>query len=152
MAIETVLLPVGPSDVGRVDRLVEETIDVADPTGATVVLAHVFTDDEFQAALSDLSLDPDAEGATPDQVAGRHSTIREIAASLDEAGVRFEIRGGVGPHGERIVELAEAADADLVFVGGRRRSPAGKVVFGSTAQEVMLTAPCPVVFVRSDTE
>lgn len=33
-------------------------------------------------------------------------------------------------------------------VGGRSRTPAGKVVFGSTAQAILLDAPCPVTFVR----
>jgi nucleotide-binding universal stress UspA family protein len=52
--------------------------------------------------------------------------------------------------GEAIVSLASDADTDLAVVGGRRRSPTGKAVFGSTAQTVLLSAPCPVTFVRSD--
>ncbi|PSP66736.1 universal stress protein, partial [Halobacteriales archaeon QH_6_68_27] len=48
------------------------------------------------------------------------------------------------------VGLAAETDADLVVVGGRKRSPAGKAVFGSTAQEVMLESPCPVTFVRNE--
>jgi nucleotide-binding universal stress UspA family protein len=47
-----------------------------------------------------------------------------------------------------VVALAEELDADLVIVGGRTRSPAGKAVFGSTAQEILLESPCPVTFVR----
>ncbi|MFB6271186.1 MAG: universal stress protein, partial [Halobacterium sp.] len=43
MAIENVLLAVGPSDDERIDPLAETTTDIAGPTGATVTLAHVFT-------------------------------------------------------------------------------------------------------------
>jgi nucleotide-binding universal stress UspA family protein len=46
--------------------------------------------------------------------------------------------------------VARDVDADMVVTGGRKRSPAGKAVFGSTAQKVLMNAPCPVTFVRSE--
>lgn len=152
MAINTILLAVGPSDADRIERLAEETIDVAGPTGATVVLAHVFTQSEYDEAVENLDFDRTRDEVNVDTVANRHSSIRALAKALDAATINYEIRGAVGSHGEQIVDLAEASDADRVIVGGRRRSPAGKAVFGSTAQEVMLSAPCPVTFVRSDTK
>jgi nucleotide-binding universal stress UspA family protein len=85
-------------------------------------------------------------------VARRYSPVRELVALLDEAGVDSEVRGAVGDYGESVVALAEDLDTDLVVVGGRKRSPTGKAVFGSVAQEVMLSAPCPVTFVRADTK
>ncbi|SFR34973.1 universal stress protein [Halogeometricum limi] len=152
MAIETILLAVGPGDEERLDRLAEETIDVAGPTGARVVLGHVFTREEYDTAVDNLDFDTTADEVTADDVATRHSTTRDLAAKLDAADVDYEIRGSVGDHGESIVELAKDVDADRVLVGGRKRSPTGKAVFGSVAQEVMLSAPCPVTFVRSDTK
>lgn len=149
MALETILLAVGPGDADRTERLADAVVEVAAPTGATVVLAHVFTDEEYDEVLDHLDSDPMGE-TTPDEVAGRHATIRELARAFDEAGVDYAVRGRVGPHGESIVDLAEEVDADRVVVGGRKRSPTGKAVFGSTAQTVMLNAPCPVTFVRSD--
>jgi nucleotide-binding universal stress UspA family protein len=152
MAIETILLAVGPSDADRVARLAEETADIAGPTGAEVVLLHVFTRDEYDETLSNLDFDTRATEVSPDDVASRHRSVRTLQTSMDDAGIDFEVRGNVGEHGAGIVEVAEEVDADLVVVGGRRRSPAGKAVFGSTAQEVMLEAPCPVMFVRADTK
>ena len=146
------LLAVGPEDADRAQRLAEETIDVAGPTGATVFLAHVFTRDEYQNATGDLDFDMAASEVTPNDVAQRHSTVRDLTREMDAAGVEYQIRGEVGAHGERIVDLAKAVDADRVVVGGRKRSPTGKAVFGSTAQEVMLSSPCPVTFVRADTK
>jgi nucleotide-binding universal stress UspA family protein len=66
--------------------------------------------------------------------------------------VDYEIRGAVGDYSEQVVSVAEALEADLVLVGGRKRSPTGKAVFGSVAQEILLSAPCPVTFVRADTK
>ena len=149
MALETVLLAVGPGDRDRAEKLARTAGDIAGPAGANVVLAHVFTDEEYDITLGNLRVD-NADSITPNEVARRHATIRSIGGILDEAGVEYEIRGAVGEHGEQIVDLAKSEDADLVIVGGRKRSPTGKAVFGSTAQEVMLSAPCPVTFVRDD--
>lgn len=151
MALEAVLLAVGPGDADRTERLVEETIDIAGPSDATVILGHVFTDEEYVESLDRLGFDTTAGDVSPDDVAGRHATIRELINQLEEAGIEHAVGGAVGSHGESIVGLAEKADADLVIVGGRQRSPAGKAVFGSTAQEMMLSAPCPVTFVRDGT-
>ena len=50
--------------------------------------------------------------------------------------------------GEDLVQLAEEQKADEIIIGVRRRSKVGKLLFGSTAQYVILSAPCPVVSVR----
>lgn len=50
--------------------------------------------------------------------------------------------------GEDLVRIAEEHQADEVIIGVRRRSKVGKIIFGSTAQFVVLNAPCPVVTVK----
>ncbi|ADJ16400.1 universal stress protein [Halalkalicoccus jeotgali] len=147
MAIETIVLAIGQEDEDRAKRLAETAIEVADPTGAHVVLSHVFSDQEFDEVIDRLDFDA-SENPDPSAVAARHVTTRTVAQSLDATDVDYEIRGSVGDRGEAIVELAKAVEADRIIVGGRRRSPTGKAVFGSTAQEVLLSAPCPVTFVR----
>ncbi|MDF9744540.1 universal stress protein [Natrinema salsiterrestre] len=150
MTLKTVLLAVGPGDADRSEQLAEAVLEVAKPADATVVLAHVFTDDEYGEVLDRLEFDRTVDEIDPDAVAGRHSTIQDLQAILDEHDVDYEVRGAVGEHGPSIVDLATSTGADRVVVGGRRRSPTGKAVFGSTAQEVLLSAPCPVTFVRHD--
>lgn len=49
---------------------------------------------------------------------------------------------------EEILAVAEARRADLIVIGLRRRSPVGKLLLGSTAQRVLLDAPCPVLAVK----
>ena len=153
MSLETVLLAVGESDKGRIDPLAETAADIAGPAGATVVLAHVFTGEEYETARSDLDFDPASE-ATPDDVAKRYATIRKLGNAMEAAGVDFTWHGRLtdddDSQGEVVVDLAAELDADLVIIGGRKRSPAGKAVFGSTAQEILLEASCPVTFVRSE--
>jgi len=149
MTIGTILLAVGPRGAERIEQLSEAVVEVAEPTGARVVLGHVFTEEEYDGVVEQLDFDPGSD-YTPDEVASHHSTIRDLGDRLDDAGIEFEVRGAVGDHGGRVVDLAEDVGADRVIVGGRKRSPTGKAVFGSQAQTVLLNAPCPVTFVRGD--
>ncbi|GAB7009845.1 universal stress protein [Halorubrum trueperi] len=148
MSIETVLLAVGTEDEERTEQLAREAIAVAEPTGAEVVLTHVFTSEDFAGIRDRLGVDEGSEQSAPDAVAHRHTTTRELSRALSDAGVDHSVRGAVGDLADEVVEAASNVDADRVVVGGRRRSPTGKAVFGSVAQEVMLSAPCPVTFVR----
>jgi len=147
MAIQTILLAIGKNDADRIDELTQTVTDIAGPTGANVVIAHVFSEEEFESVVDQLDF-ASADEAEPDAVADRHSTVRELRTRFDDAGVGYSVRGAVGDHATKVVSLAKETNADLVIVGGSKRSPTGKAVFGSVAQEVMLNAPCPVTFVR----
>jgi len=148
MAVETILVAVGAREYDQIERLAEETVDIAGPTGADVVLAHAFTKEGYDESRSTLHL----EEATPDEVAERDTTIRTLEGVLEAANIDYTIRGTVGDPGETMVDLAAQCDADLVVVGGRERSPTGKALFGSVAQSIMLEAPCPTLYVRTGTE
>jgi nucleotide-binding universal stress UspA family protein len=49
---------------------------------------------------------------------------------------------------EEILATARAVDAGLIVIGLRRRSPVGKLFLGSSSQQVILEADCPVVAVK----
>jgi len=50
--------------------------------------------------------------------------------------------------GEQIVNFAKRKKADLIFLGIKKKSRVGKILFGSNAQYIILKAPCPVVITR----
>jgi len=50
--------------------------------------------------------------------------------------------------GELLIKYAEEQNIDQIFLGIEKTSKVGKFLFGSTAQYVILHAPCPVVTVR----
>lgn len=50
--------------------------------------------------------------------------------------------------GEDLVQFIQENKIDEVFIGVKKRSKVEKLVFGSTAQYVILNAPCPVTVVK----
>ncbi|GGB76998.1 universal stress protein UspA [Knoellia flava TL1] len=74
-----------------------------------------------------------------------------LDAQLSEKGIDHEVRQstrGLAP-AEEILSVAAEVNADLIVIGVRKRSPLGKVVTGSTAQQVLLDAACAVLAVKA---
>jgi nucleotide-binding universal stress UspA family protein len=88
----------------------------------------------------------------------KHSKVKQMEENVEEE-VR-EILGGAEPPyevqlmltdlttGEQLVKFAEDQDIDQIFLGIEKKSKVGKLLFGSTAQYVILHASCPVVTVK----
>ena len=73
--------------------------------------------------------------------------LKELLADIDHDG---DVTTAIvdGSPSDEIIDYLDDHDIDQVVIGGRRRSPTGKAVFGSTAQKVTLNAPCPVTIVH----
>ncbi len=56
---------------------------------------------------------------------------------------------GLSPS-EDLTRTAKEENADLIVIGLRRRTPTGKFLLGSNAQEILLDADCPVLAVKAD--
>lgn len=91
---------------------------------------------------------------------GGKETIEEISKAeqgleyakqfLEAEGVVCEthqLARGVSP-GEDLVHFVEENDIDQLFVGVEKKSRTRKMFMGSTAQYVILKAPCPVTAVK----
>lgn len=77
-------------------------------------------------------------------------TISDIAAeyaeeSIDAIERPYESIGLVGDPSSELVRFAADNDASYIVMGGRKRSPTGKAVFGSVSQSVILNADTAVV-------
>jgi nucleotide-binding universal stress UspA family protein len=78
-------------------------------------------------------------------------SLDEVHALLHDSGVEHEVRQlvrGSDPS-EDLIAVADEVDADLIVIGLRRRTPVGKLILGSNAQQVLLDASCPVLAVKA---
>ncbi len=75
---------------------------------------------------------------------GVPDTVDLAAETLRNVGIETAVHDVSGDPASAIVEVAAEFDVDAVVVGARRRSPIGKVLFGSVAQAVLLESEQPV--------
>lgn len=76
--------------------------------------------------------------------------LEAAKAFFDSQGVKCETHlliRGLEP-GEDLVLFAKENKIDEIIIGVRSRSKVGKLIFGSTAQAVVLGAHCPVMTVK----
>jgi len=107
---------------------------VEDASGAEVFILHVFRDNP--------------EGASVQQV----EAVREASDRLEDLGVEVQLLEASGSPADEILRYAEERDVDQICVGGRKRSPAGKALFGSVTQDVILDTHLPVLVCGSSEE
>jgi nucleotide-binding universal stress UspA family protein len=78
------------------------------------------------------------------------SALENIEKLFKADGIACETHASVSykSPGEDLVRFAEDNDIDEIIIGVKKKSKVGKLVFGSTAQYVILKAPCPVLAVK----
>jgi nucleotide-binding universal stress UspA family protein len=64
---------------------------------------------------------------------------------LETEGIDVTTRGEYGDPSDEILAAAEETGADIIVMSGRKRSPTGKIIFGSISQSVLLNADRPVM-------
>lgn len=82
----------------------------------------------------------------------RVEAVKRTMSVLDDADVEYTIQEDSGEVAADIMADAEGLDVDDIVLGGRKRSPAGKILFGSVTQEVLLNTDRPVTVTTASDE
>lgn len=81
--------------------------------------------------------------------------LGDIERRLEGEGVQSVVRvldsDAAESPSRAVLDYVRNAPADLLVIGLRHRSPVGKLVLGSTSQDLLLGAPCPVLAVKAPT-
>lgn len=121
--------------------------DIATKYDEGLVVLHVVPEEDYQAHKKALEDIPEFEDFSLDQEADSAAKFAQevIDETIGESAIDVEPRGRVGDIAKETLAEASRMDPRFLVFSGQRRSPAGKAIFGSTAQEILLNADCPVV-------
>ena len=97
--------------------------------------------------LRSLAQDPKLQRDTVEQA---EQNLEHVRLEFDAMGLTCDSHVAISrlSPGEHLIQFAEQNSVDLIVIGVRRRSKVGKLLFGSNAQLIILTAPCPVLTVK----
>ena len=101
----------------------------------------------FNAKVFVMSSMEGGPGEKVEDINQAEQNLREAKKFLDEQSVESETHQmvrGFTP-GEDLVRFAEENEIDQIYVGIEKKSRTSKLILGSTAQFVILKAPCPVI-------
>lgn len=99
------------------------------------LVLYVFTDDD--------SLGPETDEGS--RKATDVESVQRATGYLDEHGVEYEVRNDRNDPVEAILDNEVDHDVDVIVMGGRKRSPSGKVLFGSVSHSVLMNTDTPVL-------
>jgi nucleotide-binding universal stress UspA family protein len=108
---------------------------------------------EAKLRSTDLVVVHSLHGAGVDDDEDVVASDRELAVideELSKEGITYSIHNFVRGNSpaEDIVEAARDLGGELIVIGLRQRTSAGKFLLGSNAHDVLMTAPCPVLTIR----
>ncbi|MFA9446477.1 universal stress protein [Egicoccus sp. AB-alg6-2] len=131
---------VGYADTGAGNAALEVGLAEATLRGAALHVRHV-------ARIGLRNEPPEAI----ERMRARLAQIDQQIASLGlDGGAELRLEGREAA--DVLLEEVGALGAEMLVIGARRRSPVGKLVLGSTSQQLLLRAPCAVLAVKAPHE
>lgn len=149
MNIRTILLPTDFSDCAS--HALPAATSLARLVNARLICLHVvepvvpsvgWTPVAEPLPVADISAQLEASAA---------QELPKIARGEACAGLEVEDLIVRGEAAAEIVRVAKEKQVDLIVISSHGRTGLGRILFGSTAEEVVRHAPCPVLVVKPTT-
>jgi nucleotide-binding universal stress UspA family protein len=147
----SILATVGEQD--GFDRIIETGFDLAAAYDDELHILHVIPKENAEEHLQEIkSIDEFRDSSFTVEI----DRAEAIAASLSQTVLsEKELEqvtpvGSIGDPTEEILSTASTIEPRYIVIGGRKRSPVGKALFGSVTQSVILNTDRPVVAVPTN--
>jgi len=139
-AINKVVIPVDFSS--NMDKVVDYGLSIADKLGAKVLFFHVVSDfqgyDMMLVHPSFIGMSKDLEEQAEERMAALVKDYEDRAGGVSGQVV-------VGNAADGILQFAEVEQADMIIIGTHGTKGLERILMGSTAEQVVKKAPCPVL-------
>ena len=136
------------------ERILPHVRALAERFGSAVTLVRATTPVATIIAQAGVGAEPAVVTAIdPDQLVESERTeaagyLESLAERLRRQGLDVACQQSEGSPADVILEHARSLPAELVALTTHGRGGIGRMVFGSVAEEVLRSAPCPVLLVR----
>lgn len=143
---QTILVPLDGSALA--ERAINPAIELARHTDGRIIFltAPVYTDTIVTSSAAYGMAMPTLEGTTA------YDEAQEYLGNLCRAracdGVTLEMRVVDGVPADTIIATARREQADLIVMSTHGRSGLARVLMGSVTEDVLHSAPCPVLVIR----
>lgn len=136
----------------RAKAIVTLANDLATAYDDTLVVLHVIPREDYEAHRDEIRDLPGFENFSISQKVDSAAGFAQqlVNETLDDPTVEIKARGRIGDVADETLAEAANVDPQYLVIGGRRRSPTGKAIFGSSTQKILLNADCPVVTKMDD--
>lgn len=148
MTYKRILVPVDGSSTSLAG--LREAIGLSKGVRAELQLVHVV--DHHSVTMMGLETTAYVDDVMKSLEANGRAVLRKAQALAEKGGVKVSavlLETLAGPAAESIVRQAKKWPADLIVIGTHGRRGLRRVVMGSDAEEVVRTAPVPVLLVRA---
>lgn len=136
---QNILVPVNGTDIS--ETAIPHAFELAEKHGAVV---HALCAYNREGGYGSLSIES-TERREQDLKDRAEEIATDVADRAESEGLEAVSAVSSGDPADSILTYIEDQDIDLVVIGARKRSPTGKLLFGSVTQSVILHANVPVV-------
>ncbi|MCE9660797.1 MAG: universal stress protein [Burkholderiales bacterium] len=143
-----ILVPVDGSPTST--RGLDEAIQLAKLTGASIRLVHVLDQMVFMTAMETYTIDVIGILKEAGERIMQEMKARVAASGIDVT--TFVSEALPGRVCDVVAEQAKAFDADLIVLGTHGRRGVGRLLIGSDAEQIVRIASVPVLLVRATPE
>jgi nucleotide-binding universal stress UspA family protein len=130
------------------DAALEYARILAAKFGSALRILHVIDDPSSESEFVSDGFAPSTEGIQDALTAHARKRLEHLMTSVDRLRFHAYVDAVIGTPAAAIIDYAGATGTSLIVMGTHGRTGMAHLLMGSVAEQVVRTAPCPVLTVR----